>query len=81
MANTITADCIGCGNCELECIHGAIRPSGELYAIDPARCDGCDSLPCGCRCVRVCPTDAIWPEHPARRPMRPRGSFGVGIAV
>jgi ferredoxin len=58
MASTITDDCIGCGNCEPECPNGAVSQAGEVYVIDPARCDDCVETG-GCAGVEICPTEAI----------------------
>ena len=58
MASTITDDCIGCGNCEPECPNGAVSQAGDVYVIDPDRCDDCVETG-GCGGVEICPTEAI----------------------
>jgi ferredoxin len=58
MASAIADDCIGCGNCEPECPNGAVAQAGEVYVIDPERCDDCVDTG-GCVGVEICPTEAI----------------------
>ena len=43
----------GCKRCLDSCPAGAIAPTGDAVAIDPAICAGCGT------CAAVCPTDAI----------------------
>ena len=64
MASTITDDCIGCGNCEPECPNGAVSQAGDVYVIDPDRCDDCVETG-GCGGVAICPTEAIVPAMTA----------------
>jgi ferredoxin len=59
MANKVTEDCINCAACETECPNDAIAPNGEVYAIDPERCDECASAGGVSACMAVCPADAI----------------------
>ncbi len=45
--------CIGCGLCEKNCAHGAIKVSDKKASLDRNKCVGCG------RCVGVCPTGAV----------------------
>ncbi len=58
MAMTITDECTACGLCEPECPNSAIT-EGDIYVIDPDKCDECEKLDEGSRCVAVCPVDCI----------------------
>ncbi len=59
MSFQIGENCISCGVCEAECLHGAIHITGEdSYTIDPRLCscvDGVDPI----RCREVCPVGAV----------------------
>lgn len=59
MSYQIGDNCISCGVCEAECVHGAIHITGaDSYAIDPRLCkciEGVDRI----RCREVCAVDAI----------------------
>ena len=63
MALMITAECINCDVCELECPNDAIYQGEEIYVIDPARCTECVGHFETSQCVEVCPVDCI-PLHP-----------------
>jgi len=52
MSYRITDECIACAACEPECETGAISEEGEIFAVDPNRCDDCGT------CVEVCPVEA-----------------------
>jgi len=43
------AVCTQCGECESHCRFGAISRDGEVYKINPIRCEGCAV------CVHICP--------------------------
>ncbi len=45
--------CDGCGTCADRCRFQAIHADGNLFKVDPIRCEGCRV------CVRFCPGDAI----------------------
>ncbi len=55
MAHKITDDCISCGTCQPECPQEAISDGGEIFVIDPAKCNDCGT------CATVCPVDACVP--------------------
>jgi hypothetical protein len=62
-----TKKCIGCGECEAHCAHGAavlVEVEGKKKAhIDPDKCVGC------AECVAVCPTGAAQVQWSASVPM------------
>ena len=55
MSYRITDECIACAACEPECEAGAISEEGEIFAVDPRRCDDCGT------CMEVCPVEACVP--------------------
>lgn len=49
----ITAECVVCNDCALECKIDAISNAGDIYVIDPETCVECGA------CVFVCDVAAI----------------------
>ena len=49
--------CIGCGQCEKVCAHGAPSITDKKASIDHQACVGCG------RCIGVCPKDAVKPAE------------------
>jgi heterodisulfide reductase subunit A-like polyferredoxin len=45
--------CIGCKRCEKACEYGAVTVTGNLAAIDPAKCVNCG------KCIEVCAPKVI----------------------
>ena len=45
--------CNGCGECEVHCRFDAVHPEGDVYRVNPLRCEGCAV------CVHVCPVKAV----------------------
>jgi ferredoxin len=80
MALMITAECINCGACELECPNAAIYPFGvewegggekhlplsmEIYYIVPEKCTECVGFYDTPQCVEICPMNCCVPNpHP-----------------
>jgi hypothetical protein len=62
MAYKITDECIGCGDCELVCIEGAIMQGEEIYEIDPTICTECVGEFPSPQCAEVCPVDCCIPD-------------------
>jgi ferredoxin len=58
MAMKITDECTACGLCTPECPNEAIA-EGDIFVIDPDKCDECEGVEGGSRCVEVCPVDCI----------------------
>ena len=58
MAMKITDECTACGLCPPECPQTAIT-EGDIYVIDPEKCNECEGVEGGSRCVAVCPVDCI----------------------
>ncbi len=59
----ITAECINCGACELDCPVRAITPAPSQFRIDPMVCMECDGYYPVPRCQWVCPVSACAPER------------------
>lgn len=65
MAYMITAECINCGACELDCPVRAITPAPSQFRIDPDVCVECDGYFDVPRCQHVCPVNACAPAREA----------------
>lgn len=60
MAMKILDDmCTGCGSCEFVCPNKAILMKGDIYAINPDKCNECVGHFESPQCVPECPADAI----------------------
>ena len=65
MAYMITAECINCSACEMDCPVRAITPAPSQYHINPDVCVECDGYYPVPRCKWVCPVNACVPERAA----------------
>ena len=63
MSFMITAECINCSACELECPVRAIEPGPSKYIIDPDVCIDCEGYFPEARCKWACPVNACVPER------------------
>ena len=63
MGHMITAECINCSACEMDCPVRAISPTASQYVIDPAVCMDCAGYYEVPRCVHACPVGACVPER------------------
>jgi ferredoxin len=63
MSFMITAECINCSACEMECPVRAIWPGPSQWEIDPGVCIECDGYFPVPRCAWVCPVDACVAER------------------
>ncbi len=63
MSYMITAECINCNACMMECPVRAISPAAHQYEIDPDVCIECEGYFPVARCDWVCPVDACVPER------------------
>jgi ferredoxin len=63
MSYMITAECINCSACEMECPVRAIWAGPSQYEIDPTVCIECDGYFPVARCTWACPVDACVPER------------------
>lgn len=60
MAYKINAStCTGCGSCEFGCPNAAIKMKGDVYAINPNKCNECKGHFDEPQCVAACPADCI----------------------
>lgn len=59
----ITAECIHCGACQLDCPVRAIMPGPSQYVIDPGECVECQGYFVVPRCAHVCPVAACVPAR------------------
>jgi ferredoxin len=58
MAMKISDECTACGLCLPECPNEAIA-EGDIYVIEPDKCDECVNVDGGSRCVEICPVECI----------------------
>ena len=63
MSHMITAECINCSACEMECPVRAIRPEADQYVIDVDICIDCEGYFKIARCKWACPVNACVPER------------------
>ncbi len=63
MAHMITAECINCSACEMDCPVRAIGPGPSQFVIDASVCVDCAGYFDVPRCQRVCPVGACVPER------------------
>ena len=63
MAYMITAQCVNCSACEMECPVRAISPAANQYVIDATICVDCEGYFDIPRCKWACPVDACVPER------------------
>ena len=63
MSYMITAECINCSACEMECPVRAITSGPSQYVIDPGVCIECEGYYPVARCKWACPVDACVPER------------------
>ena len=63
MAYMITAQCINCSACEMDCPVRAIGREASQYVIDSSVCIDCAGYFDEPRCKRACPVDACVPER------------------
>jgi len=59
----ITAECINCSACEMDCPVRAISPTASQYVIDPQVCVECEGYFDEPRCKHVCPVNACIPAR------------------
>ncbi len=62
MAMMISANCVFCGACEMECANEAISQGEDAFEIDPELCTECVGRYDEPQCRLVCPADAIGPD-------------------
>jgi ferredoxin len=63
MAYMITAECINCTACEMDCPVRAITPGPSQFRINPAVCVECEGYFPVPRCKWVCPVNACVPAR------------------
>ena len=63
MSYMITAECINCSACEMDCPVRAISPTASQYVIDPQVCVECEGYFDEPRCKHVCPVNACVPAR------------------
>lgn len=63
MSYMITAECINCSACEMECPVRAISSGSSQYLIDSSVCIECEGYYSVARCKWACPVDACVPER------------------
>jgi ferredoxin len=63
MPHMITAECINCTACAMDCPVEAISPGANQFIIDPHICVDCEGLFSTPRCAHVCPVGACVPKR------------------
>jgi len=63
MAYMITAECVNCSACEMECPVRAISPAADQYVIDENVCVDCEGYFDIPRCKWACPVNACVPQR------------------
>jgi ferredoxin len=63
MAHMITAECINCNACLMDCPVSANSPGPSRYEINPDICIDCEGYYPVSRCLQVCPINACVPER------------------
>lgn len=63
MAHMITAECINCSACAMECPVRAISSAASQFVVDPDVCMDCAGYFAIPRCVWVCPVNACAPAR------------------
>jgi len=63
MPHMITAECINCTACALDCPTEAITPGSNQFIINPNVCTDCEGLYNSPRCSFVCPVGACVPKR------------------
>ncbi|QNT70962.1 4Fe-4S binding protein [Defluviicoccus vanus] len=51
--------CTGCGSCEFGCPNAAIKMKGDIFVINPSKCNECKGHFDEPQCVAACPADCI----------------------
>jgi Fe-S-cluster-containing hydrogenase component 2 len=81
----ITAECINCTACALDCPVEAITPGPNQYIINPGICVDCEGLYSSPRCAFVCPVGACVPKRASYEvrieTMAARGAHPVRYAM
>lgn len=67
----ITAECVNCSACEMECPVRAITAQADQYVIDEDICVDCEGYFAEARCKWACPVNAC---VPAREPYKLRAA-------
>lgn len=62
MALMITEDCTACDACVEPCPNQAITKGDPIYLIDPVRCTECVGAEETPHCIKVCPSECIFPN-------------------
>lgn len=63
MSFMITAECVNCSACDMECPVRAISPAADQYLIDENVCIDCEGYFDVPRCKWVCPVNACVPQR------------------
>lgn len=63
MSHMITAECVNCSACEMECPVRAIKPAADQYVIDEKICVDCEGYFNIPRCKWACPVNACVPQR------------------
>lgn len=63
MSHMITAECVNCSACEMECPVRAISPAADQYVINEKICVDCEGYFEVARCKWACPVNACVPQR------------------